>query len=45
MVGLGALVGVALLAFVAGLFSFKVKSRWCPYCGQLTVPRIERRDQ
>lgn len=28
-----ALVGCALLGFAAGLFSFKVKSRWCPRCG------------
>ncbi|MGC9665022.1 hypothetical protein ACNTMW_00510 [Planosporangium sp. 12N6] len=28
-----------LLGFVAGLFSFKVKSRWCPMCGAtLTCP-------
>jgi hypothetical protein len=28
-----ALVGVALLGFGAGLFSFKIKNRWCPSCG------------
>jgi hypothetical protein len=28
-----ALVGVALLGFVAGLLSFKIKNRWCPHCG------------
>jgi hypothetical protein len=28
-----ALVGTALLGFMAGLFSFKVKSQWCPTCG------------
>ncbi|WP_181445007.1 hypothetical protein [Micromonospora endophytica] len=25
-----------LLGFVAGLFAFKVKSRWCPRCGTYT---------
>jgi NADH pyrophosphatase NudC (nudix superfamily) len=28
----------ALLSFLAGLFSFKVKSRWCPRCGANTLP-------
>jgi hypothetical protein len=28
-----ALVGTAVLGFTAGLFSFKVKARWCPTCG------------
>ena len=32
----GALGGTALLAYVAGLFSFKIKSRWCPQCGTTT---------
>nr|MDT0658320.1 hypothetical protein [Micromonospora sp. DSM 115978] len=35
MLEIGALVGVALLGFVAGLFSFKVKSRWCTACGDV----------
>ena len=34
---LGVLVGTGL-GFAAGLFSFKVKSRWCPRCGALTIP-------
>jgi hypothetical protein len=29
----GALLGAVLLGFLAGLFSFKIKSRWCPTCG------------
>lgn len=29
--------GCVLLGFLAGLFSFKVKDRWCPTCGQTTV--------
>jgi NADH pyrophosphatase NudC (nudix superfamily) len=38
MLSIGAIVGVALLGFCAGLFSFRVKSRWCPYCGLTTWP-------
>jgi len=34
---LGVLVGTGL-GFAAGLFSFKVKSRWCPQCGAMTQP-------
>lgn len=30
-------VGCALFGFLAGLFAFKVKSRWCPVCGAMTV--------
>ena len=30
------LVGCALLGFLAGLFAFRVKSRWCPACGATT---------
>jgi hypothetical protein len=30
--------GAALLGFLTGLFSFKVKSRWCPECGATTLP-------
>ncbi|BCJ48984.1 hypothetical protein Asp14428_04590 [Actinoplanes sp. NBRC 14428] len=26
-----------LLGFLAGLISFKVKSRWCPLCGAMTT--------
>lgn len=36
------MVGVAIvflcLGFAAGLTLFKVKSRWCPRCGDNTVP-------
>ncbi len=28
--------GCAFLGFLAGLFSFKVKARWCPHCGAWT---------
>jgi hypothetical protein len=37
------LIGVALVAFLAGLFAFKVKSRWCPECGATTCAIQERR--
>ena len=32
-----------LLGFLAGLFAFKVKSRWCPRCGEPThaMPPLE----
>nr|MDT0658524.1 hypothetical protein [Micromonospora sp. DSM 115978] len=43
MLTVGALVGTCLLGFLAGLFAFRVKSRWCPECGSLTFPRPERR--
>ncbi|GAA0585897.1 hypothetical protein GCM10010172_83930 [Paractinoplanes ferrugineus] len=26
-----------LMGFLAGLISFKVKSRWCPHCGAMTT--------
>jgi hypothetical protein len=26
-----------LVGFLAGLISFKVKSRWCPQCGAMTT--------
>lgn len=34
------LVAVASLTagFATGLFLFKIKSRWCPRCGSLTLP-------
>jgi hypothetical protein len=42
----GALFGVALLGFLAGMLTFKVKLRWCRACGAtLTCPdcRVTRR--
>ncbi|MDG4768411.1 hypothetical protein O7632_30600 [Solwaraspora sp. WMMD406] len=35
-----AMAGAALIGFLAGLLSFKVKSRWCPECGAMTYPRL-----
>ena len=34
----GAVIAALLLGFLTGLFAFKVKSRWCPHCGGVTVP-------
>ncbi|MEU3454936.1 hypothetical protein ABZ671_15250 [Micromonospora sp. NPDC006766] len=28
--------GGVLLGFLAGLYAFRVKSRWCPRCGEST---------
>jgi hypothetical protein len=40
---LPALIGVALLGFLAGLFGLKLKSRWCPQCGlTLCCPECAR---
>lgn len=43
MWSIGALFGAALLGFCAGLWSFRVKSRWCPACGRATYPLADRR--
>ena len=32
----GALVGIGLVGYLAGLLSFRVKSRWCRACGATT---------
>lgn len=32
----GAVVAALVLGFLAGLFTFRVKSRWCPECGTTT---------
>ncbi|MGW4461107.1 hypothetical protein [Micromonospora sp. NPDC004704] len=37
-----AVVGCTLLGFFAGLFAFKVKSRWCPQCGSTTTAIVGR---
>jgi hypothetical protein len=37
MVVIFAFIGCGLLGFAGGLFSFKVKSRWCPECGAATA--------
>jgi NADH pyrophosphatase NudC (nudix superfamily) len=42
MLGIGSVFGAALLGFCAGLWSFKVKSRWCPDCGRMTYPTKPR---
>ncbi len=32
-----AVIPALVLGFLAGLFAFRVKSRWCPVCGNDTV--------
>ena len=32
-----ALICCTLLGFLAGLFLFRAKSRWCPRCGSTTM--------
>ncbi|HZN18254.1 MAG TPA: hypothetical protein VFB84_08735 [Micromonosporaceae bacterium] len=32
-----AVVPALVLGFLSGLFAFRVKSRWCPACGNNTV--------
>lgn len=32
-----AVISALVLGFLAGLFAFRVKSRWCPVCGNDTV--------
>jgi hypothetical protein len=32
-----AVVPALVLGFLAGLFAFRVKNRWCPMCGNETV--------
>jgi hypothetical protein len=34
---IAAVVSAALLGYLAGLLSFKVKDRWCPRCGSTTA--------
>lgn len=34
---LATILAAILLGFLAGLLSFKVKSRWCPRCGTTTT--------
>jgi len=41
----GAVVAAVVLGYLAGLVSFKVKSRWCPECGATTskTPPLSQR--
>jgi hypothetical protein len=32
-----AVTSALLVGFLAGLISFKIKSRWCPHCGAMTT--------
>lgn len=37
-----AVVAAVILGFLAGLFTFRLKERWCPHCGSTTVPLDQR---
>ncbi|ROO51803.1 hypothetical protein EDC02_6690 [Micromonospora sp. Llam0] len=34
--------GTAVASYLAGLLSFKIKSRWCPECGATTTDAIAK---
>ena len=38
---IGAVMAALVVGFLAGLFAFKVKSRWCDRCGSATVTLAE----
>jgi len=38
-----AVLAALMVCFLAGLLSFKVKTRWCPSCGATTSTLEERR--
>jgi NADH pyrophosphatase NudC (nudix superfamily) len=38
-----AVVAALMLGFLAGLFTFKVKNRWCPVCGATTITADDHR--
>lgn len=40
----GAVLAALMLGFLAGLWSFKIKNRWCPRCGAATVPLGHQQD-
>jgi len=40
-----AVTSALLVGFLAGLISFKVKSRWCPQCGAMTTADFARGGQ
>ena len=40
--GVALLIAGAIVGFLAGLFSFRVKSRWCPSCGRTTRGEVGR---
>jgi hypothetical protein len=42
---IAAVLAALVLGFLAGLLSFKTKSRWCPECGATTSTLEERRRQ
>lgn len=40
---IGAVASALLVGYLAGLFSFKVKDRWCPHCGATTTDLARQR--
>jgi hypothetical protein len=40
----GATLAGLMIGFLAGLLSFRLKSRWCPRCGEWTFRRINTRE-
>lgn len=40
---MAAIASALLVGFLAGLISFKVKRRWCPDCGAMTVADVPGR--
>jgi hypothetical protein len=41
---IGAVFAALMMGFLAGLWSLKVKTRWCPHCGGTTVPLGHQQD-
>ena len=42
---IAAATGAFVLGFLIGLFTFRIKSRWCPECGATTTPAEPRHGQ
>jgi hypothetical protein len=42
---IGAVVSALVLGYLAGLLSFRIKSRWCPECGATTTALEARRPE
>jgi hypothetical protein len=42
---IAAVTAVFVVGFLIGLFTFRVKSRWCPECGATTMPAEPRHGQ
>jgi hypothetical protein len=42
---IGAVASALVLGYLAGLLSFRVRSRWCPECGATTTALEARRQE